>query len=221
MLDFGTDGAELHSAFCSEVLINQIEGAIRGMIQDRPGVRMFGVPALADILSRDGAIGQLAADRLGSGARPVRAILFDKSPETNWALGWHQDRVIAVRQRLDVPGYGPWTVKAGVHHVAPPIEVIEQMITLRVHIDPVSTSNAPLQIACGSHRIGLVLEEDIEKVVGRSRVEACLAERGDVWAYVTPILHASNAASAPKRRRVLQVDYSALALPDGLEWLGV
>lgn len=47
------------------------------------------------------------------------------------------------------------------------------------------------------------------------------AHAGDIWAYATPILHASDAALDPKARRVLQVDYAAFDLPGGLEWSGL
>jgi hypothetical protein len=43
--------------------------------------------------------------------------------------------VIAVRQRIDVMGFGPWSRKEGVWHVAPPIGVLAAMRTLRVHLD--------------------------------------------------------------------------------------
>ncbi len=76
-------------------------------------------------------IGDIAAGAIGAEARPVRAILFDKTAATNWALGWHQDRTIVVRERREVPGFGPWTVKAGLLHVAPPFEVLAGMVSNR------------------------------------------------------------------------------------------
>jgi hypothetical protein len=96
-------------------------------------------------------IGAVARRHLGAGARPVRAILFDKNAEVNWGLAWHQDRTIAVRRRVEVPGFGPWTVKAGMVHVAPPFSLLARMITVRIHLDPVDAANAPLLIAPGSH----------------------------------------------------------------------
>ena len=151
----------------------------------------------------------------------MRAILFDKTPQANWSLGWHQDRTVAVRERRDAPGYGPWSTKAGVQHVEPPFAVIEAMATLRVHLDDVPADNAPLLVALGSHRLGRIAEPDIAAAVERCGTVACLAGRGDVWAYATPILHASAASSGHARRRVLQVDYAAGALALPLEWLGV
>ena len=92
------------------------------------------------------------------------------------------------------------------------------MTTVRVHFDPVDQDNAPLLVAPGSHRRGLIAERDIESVVAECGEYDCLSEAGDVWMYATPILHASARAVRPRRRRVLQIDYSADILPGGLEW---
>lgn len=138
----------------------------------------------------------------------------------NWSLGWHQDRVICVRERIETPGFGPWTVKSGVIHVAPPFALLERMVTLRVHLDDVPDGNAPLLIAPGSHR-ALAPEAEIEAIVALCGSRTCLADAGDVWIYATPIVHASAASTTTGRRRVLQIDYSADALPGGLEWVGI
>jgi len=184
-------------------------------------MRLYGRPDLARLLAADAPIGAIAAGALGPTCFPVRAILFDKSAAANWALGWHQDRTIAVRERKPVAGFGPWTVKSGITHVAPPVAILERMVTLRLHMDPVPALNAPLLVARGSHRLGMVAETEIDRLVGQAELIACLADRGDAWLYRTLILHASAAAAEPRRRRVLQVDYAARALPEGLEFLGL
>jgi Phytanoyl-CoA dioxygenase (PhyH) len=185
------------------------------------GVRLGGISGLQTLLAPESAIGQIAADALGPDSFPVRAILFDKTVVANWSLGWHQDRTICVVRRLEVEGFGPWTVKHGLIHVAPPFSVLAGMVTLRIHLDAVPASNAPLLIAPGSHRLGRIAEAGMRDIVTRCGRVACLAERGDVWVYATPILHASEAARLPERRRVLQVDYARESLPGGLEWRGV
>jgi hypothetical protein len=195
--------------------------AIADRTETTAGTRIKGDAELARLLDGKGPICNFAAERLGSAARPVRAILFDKSPQTNWGLGWHQDRTIAVRQRREVPRFGPWSVKRGMPHVAPPIALLERMLTIRIHLDDVPAENAPLLIAPGSHRLGRIPEHEIEAAVRRCGIETCTADAGDLWLYSTPILHASEASRRPGRRRVLQVDYAAEPLPGGLEWLGV
>lgn len=157
---------------------------------------------------------------LNPDARVVRALLFDKTAEANWALGWHQDRTIEVAERRVVPGFGPWTIKAGRPHVAPPPALLAEMLTVRLHLDPVDEGNAPLIIAPGSHRLGLVPEGEIAATVEKCGTATCLAATGDVWVYRTLILHASRPADRPRHRRVLQLDYAAASLPGGLGWAG-
>lgn len=158
---------------------------------------------------------------LGAAARPVRAVLFDKTADANWLVAWHQDRTICVTERVEVAGFGPWSRKDGALHVAPPVAILEGMATLRIHLDPVGPDNAPLRAALGSHLQGLVPAAEAANVAATFREQICLAVPGDVWAYATPILHASDRARAPARRRVLQVDYATDDLPGGLVWMGI
>ena len=95
------------------------------------------------------------------------------------------------------------------------------MVTIRIHLDSAPADNAPLLVAPGSHRLGKIPEAELGEAVARCGSAECLAEAGDIWIYATPIVHASAAAQAQGRRRVLQVDYSAETLPHPLEWLGI
>jgi ectoine hydroxylase-related dioxygenase (phytanoyl-CoA dioxygenase family) len=219
-LTLDLDGAE-HWPDAASKYLQAIEQAIARHPSGQAGIRLTGIAVLSALLEAEGAIGECVEQCLGPGTRPVRMILFDKSVATNWALGWHQDRTIVVRERVEVAGFGPWTVKSGLLHVAPPMGLLERMVTIRIHLDPVPATNAPLLIAPGSHLWGRMPEAEIEGAASRHGAFACLAETGDIWAYSTPILHASDAAIEPLRRRVLQVDYAAENLPGGLEWLGI
>lgn len=209
------DGAA-HLQGAAAPFLDRLEAVLAGQPADQAGIRLHGVAGLAEILE---AIVSRAAQH--GRRRPVRAILFDKSEAANWALGWHQDRTIAVRARAEVPGYGPWSVKAGLPHVEPPFALIEAMRTIRIHLDPVPADNAPLLVAPGSHLLGRIPEPEIEAAAARCGTAACLANRGDIWIYATAILHASAASARPARRRVLQIDYSADTLPAPLGWLGI
>lgn len=220
VLTLARDGVARFPAAATGCLPEMAAIAAR-LAPDQAGIRLHGIGGLPPLLEDGSPIGAVAAAAIGTEARAVRAILFDKSPAANWSLGWHQDRTIVVAERRAVPGFGPWTVKAGLLHVAPPFELLSRMVTLRIHLDPVTDDNAPLLVAPGSHRLGRIAEPDIEGIVDQCGVATCRAEAGDVWAYATPILHASDAARAPRRRRVLQVDYAAESLPGGLAWRGI
>ncbi len=217
---FADHGAE-RIAGAAIAILNPLQHALAALPTDRPGLRLHAIPALADLTGAASAIGQCAQRVAGRRVLPVRAILFDKTATTNWSLAWHQDRTINVRARVDVAGFGPWTVKSGLVHVAPPFAVLARMVTLRVHLDDVPRDNAPLLIAPGSHRMGVIREDRIGSVVAQCGVHRCTARAGDIWAYATPILHASEAAVIPRRRRVLQLDYAGAPLPGGLEWSGI
>lgn len=217
---FFYDGAQLFRGAIKDCMPG-LEDALARLPADAAGTRLHGFSALKPLLASDGCIGSVAATYLGLRAKPVRAILFNKTAKTNWGLGWHQDRTICVKQRRKVEGFGPWTIKRGMNHVAPPCDLLAQMVTVRVHLDDVPASNAPLLVAPGSHRLGRVAIDQIEDVVERCGIRACLAKAGDAWLYATPILHASDVSTSSTNRRVLQIDYAAFDLPGGLEWLGV
>lgn len=211
------DGAQLFPAAFGGADIAALRDSL-SLPEHRPGARLC---STSDLAARLGPADAIAISLLGPAARAVGAKLFDKSPARNWALGWHQDRTIPVRERRDVPGFEQWTVKSGIPHCVPPFEILERSLTLRIHLDPAGEANAPLLIAPGSHRLGPVAEPGIAAAVERFGIFACLAQAGDVWAFATTILHASDRARMPARRRVLQLLYSADELPGGLEWQGV
>lgn len=225
-------GAQLFPAAFAPNQILALENALEALPADRPGTRLhpprYGegqrpeageeIPGLVDLVQPATAI---AASFLGSSTRPVRATLFDKSSMRNWALGWHQDRTIAVRARIETPGFAGWTVKDGIHHVEPPFEILAQMLTVRVHLDTVDEDNAPLRVVPGSQHRGRVTHFDIHGAAPRLREIVCLADRGDLWLYAALIFHASARATKPDRRRVLQLLYAAENLPGKLEWLGI
>ena len=199
----------------------ELEALLVDLPKDRAGIRIYGCPELAAIVSPVSRFGVRLRPYVGAMHQAVRAILFDKSDGSNWALGWHQDRTIAVQERHNVSGFGPWSVKSGVQHVEPPFKVIENMVTARIHLDDVPSNNAPLRIVLGSHRLGKLRESDMSLVTSRNPTMECIASVGDVWIYSTPIVHASAASDSKTRRRVLQVDYAAFDLPGNLEWQGI
>lgn len=121
-LNFRDHGAERYRGAVAQDL-DDLRAALDRLHQERAGVRIRGIEQLRPFFAASGSIGSIATGVLGAACRPVRAILFDKTPETNWSLAWHQDRTICVRQRVNVDGFGPWTVKGGMPHVAPPFDL--------------------------------------------------------------------------------------------------
>jgi len=125
------DGFEIIPSVLPEREIEALRTAL-ATLKVTPGHRnlMQQVPAVAALAVSSQLLG-LLEETLGSECFPVRSIFFDKTPEANWLVPWHQDLSIAVKERVDLPGYGPWSTKEGIPHVQPPAEILEAMVTLR------------------------------------------------------------------------------------------
>lgn len=150
--------------------------------------------------------------------RPVRAIYFDKSPGENWLVTWHQDLTIAVQERMEVPGFGPWSMKDGRPHVQPPAKLLEQMVTLRMHLDDADAANGALRVLPGSHRHGRLAAGQIQSLREAGGEVLCEARAGDALLMRPLILHASGKSTSERHRRILHIEYAGFELPDGLRW---
>lgn len=148
----------------------------------------------------------------------VRSLLFDKTPESNWPVAWHQDRTIAVKKRLAADRYGPWSVKGGIQHVEPPAEILDQMVTLRVHLDSAGESKGALRVAPGTHLAGKIPPDAIRSQT-ETRALTVSCHSGDVLAMKPLLLHSSRRAEKPSHLRVIHLEYAPEnVLPGELEW---
>ena len=164
------------------------------------------------------SVRELVEPLLGREARVVRSILFDKTAEKNWGVPWHQDLTIAVAERREVSGFVGWSVKDGVNHVQAPREVLEGMLTVRLHLDDCGPENGPLRVLPGTHRGGWLDSEAIEKLKRELREEACVVKRGGVVLMRPLLLHASSRATNTGHRRVLHLEFAVGELPGGLRF---
>jgi len=155
---------------------------------------------------------------LGNAARVVRGIYFDKHKDANWKVAWHQDLSIAVRNRTEVQGYGPWSLKAGIQHVQPPVSILEKILTVRVHLDRTDESNGALRVFPGSHICGRLSAEKIASWKEQHEETICVVKKGGAMLMRPLLLHASSSATITGHRRVLHFEYTATQLPAGLEW---
>lgn len=192
-------------------------------IRRRGGV--FAVRNLLDVcpevasLARSAKITELAALVLGDEAFAVRGILFDKTPDANWKVPWHQDVTVAVAERHEVAGFGPWSMKAGVNHVQPPAEILENMLSVRVHLDPCGEENGALKVLSGSHRFGKIPEQESSRLGIGSKATVCIANAGDALLMRPLLVHASSPSSSPLHRRVIHLDFAGVDLPYPLQWI--
>jgi hypothetical protein len=178
---------------------------------------MLLVPAIAELANSEKLL-ELVRLHIGESPRPVRAIWFNKSAEANWLVAWHQDLAIAVRERVDVPGFEAWSVKEGVPHAQPPAEVLQRMLTVRIHLDDADEGNGALRVIAGSHRLGRLDAERIASLREERGETLCAAAAGDALLMRPLLLHASGRSTNDRPRRVLHLEYAGEDLPGGLVW---
>ena len=158
---------------------------------------------------------EFVRSRLGAAAGLVRVLYFDKPPEQTWALPWHKDLLIAVGTTEPALGYSTPRLRAGVPHTEPPWEVLESMLTLRIHLDEITPENGPLQVASGTHRTGKTLSLE-----GFERETIC-TPAGDVLAMCPLLAHCSGRSlpGTKRQRRILHLEFSPLReLPAAVRW---
>ena len=217
---FDRDGFAIIPDAISSATVTELLGALPPSFdgEGRGGLRnLFEIPAIAKA-ARGSAVRDTARAILGPDCFAVRALLFDKTPTTNWKVTWHQDLTIAVAERRELPGFGPWSMKAGVVHVQPPQDILERMLAVRLHLDPCGPDNGPVRVLPGSHRSGKLSADAIEALRGKIKSVDCLVPRGGLLVMRPLLLHASSPATVPGHRRVVHVEFATRALVNGLAW---
>lgn len=183
-------------------------GGARNLLDDARGAALAASPLLR----------RYASAVLGSGCFAVRALFFDKTADANWKVVWHQDLTVATQKRIELPGYGPWSMKAGVPHVQPPAEILENMLAIRVHLDPCGQDNGPVRVLDGTHCLGRLASDAIDDLRARRPESVCVAAEGALLALRPLLLHASSPATRAGHRRVIHIEYAAGPLDPPLLW---
>jgi ectoine hydroxylase-related dioxygenase (phytanoyl-CoA dioxygenase family) len=191
--------------------------ALAPLARSRAGARhAMQSPAVAEF-AREPRLLSIVHEVLGPGSVPYRATLFDKSRVANWLVVWHQDTALPLAERRDVPGWGPWSVKAGVHYAHAPTAALDNVLALRIHLDDCTVDSGPLRVIPGTHRLGVLTDDAVQAVVRDAEPVDCLVGRGGVLAMRPLIIHASSKCRADTHRRVLHIEYaSSMEIGGGL-----
>lgn len=130
-------GYALHEAVLSAPDIHALIGRIaaHSIPRSRAGARhILGCPPIGAV-ARDARLLAIASAWLKAPARPFKATLFDKNPDSNWLVAWHQDTALPMASPAAKVGWGPWSLKEGIHYAHAPAAVLERVIALRLHLD--------------------------------------------------------------------------------------
>lgn len=147
----------------------------------------------------------------------TKAIYFDKSPQDNWYVTWHQDVPINVTEKIETENFSSWTNKNGVISVRPPEGISKNTFSMRIHLDDTTLKNGALKVIPGSHKKRL--NDDEIKLISQSSIPF-LSEvnSGGVQLLKPLLLHASSVSKVQRRRRVLHLEFSSIELPSGLNY---
>lgn len=174
----------------------------------RAGVRhLLSNPTVAEFAADRRMLG-IAQSALGSDAFPFKATLFDKSPDSNWLITWHQDTALPLHEKQPTPGWGPWSTKESIIYAHAPASALERVVALRLHLDDSDHENGPLRVIPGSHRRGVLSDQQVETIVGNVEHVTCPIKQGGVIVMRPLIIHASSKSQSDKPRRVLHIEYA-------------
>jgi len=160
-------------------------------------------------IANDPTLLSMASRILGPHAFPYRATIFDKSPASNWLVIWHQDTALPIRERANIPGWGPWSIKDGIAYAHAPADALSKVLALRVHLDDSTTHNGPLKLLPKTHNLGILSDDRLQQLAKGIPAVECVCPKGGVVAMRPLIVHASSKSHNERPRRVLHIEYAA------------
>ena len=152
----------------------------------------------------------------GEGFFTVKSIYFDKPETSNWYVAYHQDLTISVDKKLELPGFGPWTVKQNQFAVQPPLEILKNIFTIRIHLDDTNQHNGALKVIPGSHSKNIYRPETIDWSIETET--SCDVNKGSIMIMKPLLLHSSGRTTNNKKRRVIHIEFTNQKLPAELQW---
>lgn len=181
--------------------------AIRQFLKEIPGVQ--------DLIFTEN-MKKVIREIFGNKYFVVKSIYFDKPETSNWYVAYHQDLTISVNQKMQLEGFGPWTTKQNQFAVQPPLDILKNIYTIRIHLDDTDENNGALKVVPGSHAKGIYRPETIDWTIETE--EICNVESGGIMIMKPLLLHGSNRTTNGNRRRVIHIEFSDRQLPDKLNW---
>lgn len=149
---------------------------------------------------------ELVTAHIGNDFSLVKAIYFDKPENSNWFVSWHQDIVVQVDQKIETPGFVNWSFKNGNHFVQPPVPILENILTVRIHLDDTDETNGALKVIPGSHVRGIVRTDQIDPESEEQSIVR--VAKGGIMLMKPLLFHSSSRSSEGSRRRVIHLEFS-------------
>jgi len=174
------------------------------------------VPGVAELILND-EFKTLIQSVFGSGYFVIKSIYFDKPEQSNWFVSYHQDLTISVDRRLELDDYTKWTVKQDQFSVQPPLDILKQIYTVRIHLDDTDEHNGALRIVPSSHLKDIYRPEDIDW--SKETEHVCNVPKGGVMIMKPLLLHSSSRTTSNNKRRVIHIEFCNQELHPELQWV--
>jgi len=212
-------GFEIIENIYSEKELNEITKLIeRQGVENKFGVRkfLFDKPKIAKKVFNENLIATIR-NILPNCTKSIKSIYFDKPPNANWIVNWHQDLTINLKGKKDIQDYKNWRSNSERTIVQPNVELLENILTVRIHLDDCTKENGALRVIEKSHEQGVIEIKDwVKTKVGEERI--CELKKGGILLMKPLILHSSKRTENEKNRRVIHIEFCEMDLPEGLEW---
>jgi ectoine hydroxylase-related dioxygenase (phytanoyl-CoA dioxygenase family) len=158
----------------------------------------------------------IVAELFGNDFFTVKSIYFDKPENSNWYVAYHQDLTISVDKKIELTGFGPWTVKQNQFAVQPPLEILQNIFAIRIHLDDTDEHNGALKVVHGSHNKNIYRPETIDWSIETET--SCLVNNGGIMIMKPLLLHSSGRTTNNRKRRVIHLEFTNQELPSELNW---
>lgn len=185
--------------------------------EDLFAIRQFlkEIPEVKDLIFNEN-LRTIIREIFGENYFVIKSIYFDKPEKSNWYVAYHQDLTISVDKKLQLENFGPWTTKQNQFAVQPPLYILENIYTIRIHLDDTDENNGALKVIPKSHAKGIYRPETIDWTLETETM--CSIEKGGIMLMKPLVLHGSNRTTNGKKRRVIHIEFSDRELPEQLQW---
>ena len=212
------NGYVIKNFLFSSVIIDEIIDEIHQSkkTENNFAIRQFihSIPAIKSLIFNN-KFTNFIKEQLGIEYFLIKAIYFDKPPDSNWIVPWHQDLMIVSNYKKEVKGFSKWRLKNDNYYVQPTIDYLENIVTIRLHLDDCTIENGALKIIAGSHKNGVNQKLDFDK----EKSIICEVKKGGALVMKPLTYHASKRTENNQNRRVIHLEFASKELPEGMDYL--
>jgi len=183
------------------------------------------IPVLQSILQNEQLAKLLANHFPDQDHYCIKAIFFDKPPQSNWVVNWHQDLTINVKdkplsflEQSSEQGFRQWIQKSSFWSVQPPLHYLQNIVTVRLHLGDCLAENGALKILAGSHQPGITAAQELNQLKEKFEEVTCEVPQGGALVMSPLTWHASSKNRSAQHRQVIHLEFSNRGLPEELAW---